>query len=134
MQLANLSTELEIKVGTTTQLATVTWDGKTKLFYQAADNTIQELTRLLDGTWFTLHEALPGSQPHQGTHLTAVGWADVHVRVYYQVPDNSIWEAVFDGEEWDARQLIQSGNKAIRGRLDTPISAIVHLSDNGVRC
>ena len=128
----DLSSQLSVAADPTSNLATVTWDGKAKLFYQASDSTIQELTLGLNGTWRTLKQALPGAQPYKGTNIAAVGFADQNIRVYFQAADNSIWEAAFDGKNWSSSQLNTNGS-AMRGKLGTPISATVLVNETGVR-
>lgn len=114
------------------KLATVTWGDNLKVYFQADNLSICELTRHANGDW-TGPVAIPGVNAYQGTGLGAVGWDGVHLRVYYQTPDNAQFEAAWDGSSWQIRAMQAKWGDQIRAQLGTPIVAIRLLDEKGVR-
>lgn len=108
-------TSMQVQAAPFSDLATITWDDDQKLYYQADDLTIRELSRNgATGQWSS-GIVIPtgitngsGAIPFQGTSIAAIGWDAVNIRVYYQATDSTLWEASRNGTVWSSRQVVDT--------------------------
>lgn len=101
-----------------------------KVYYQATDGSLCELTRT-NGEW-SAAATVPGTNAYGGTAIAAVGWDATIVRVYFQVPNNGIWEAAAQNGTWNVRPMLTTGGDQISAQLGSPIAAIRLLDSAGV--
>ena len=128
---------MQVQAASFSNLATITWDDDEKVYYQADDLTIRELTRnAATGQWsdgITIPTSLTSSSaatPLEGTGIAAVGWDADNIRLYYQATSGALWEVSRNGTVWATRQLADSTmwtgqDGAIQ--LGTPIAAVRQL-------
>ena len=108
-----------------------------KVYYQAEDLTIRELSRDgATGQWSN-GTVIPvpggtGATPYQGTSISAIGLDETHIRVYYQAADGSLWEASRAGTQWSVSEMTSNG-KSQASKLGTPIAAAVQVTLDSVR-
>lgn len=127
---------MKVQAASFSNIATVNWDSDLKVYYQADDLTIRELTRNgATGVWSygTTIPSAGGATPYEGTAIAAVGIDGVLIDVFYQASDANLWQATMTIDQWSVSEVVISVGPGGAAQLGTPIAAVRALNIQQVR-